>query len=140
MTPIHITVDDEGAAARDGYRDLYVRTGPDHELLGMLTAPPDVAAELAARVAAGEPHVEAITPTIAAQVLWYCGVTGGLEPGDFIQALIRAIGRADRENARRMAAVYPGYVLAMDWAKTEDGVRALRAIAGQLVLNPALED
>lgn len=58
-----------------------------------------------------------IDEVTAAHVLWHYGATGGMEPGGFKQALIIAMDKADRDHQLRLAAAYPGYALAVHWAK-----------------------
>lgn len=102
-----------------------------------LSAPGDIANELSARIAAGEIQSTAVTAEIAADVLGDRGAAGGRLPEPFIRRLIGAIELADRENILRLGAIYPGYVLAVDWARNgEGGLAALQVIAGQVVLNP----
>lgn len=70
-----------------------------------------------------------ITPTIAHHVLWHYGEPG-MEPGLFTKDLIALIARADPHNRRRLAAKYPGYVAACNWAEARDGgIADLRQIA-----------
>ncbi|MGR6922650.1 hypothetical protein ACU635_51065 [[Actinomadura] parvosata] len=72
---------------------------------------------------------EEITPTIAHHVLWHYGEPG-MEPGSFTKDLIALIARADPHNRRRLAAEYPGYVAACNWAEaTDSGIADLRQIA-----------
>ncbi|MEV7006825.1 hypothetical protein [Streptosporangium sp. NPDC051022] len=96
---------------------------------GVLTMAPSEAAELVARVRAGELSSTAITPKIAAHVLHHVGVTGGMEPEPFIQRLIDAIASADRTDQLRLAAVYPAYALAVHCTASADGIRRLQEVA-----------
>ncbi|MFC4062795.1 hypothetical protein ACFOWE_31275 [Planomonospora corallina] len=100
---------------------------------GVLTMGEAEAAELAARVRAGDIEVE-ITQAVAAHVLWHYGLPGGMEPGSFTKPFIAAIVAADRENTARLARVYPAHVLAVQLARdVEDGIHLLQALAGRLV-------
>ncbi len=75
-----------------------------------------------------------IDSTTAQHVLWAFGCAGGTHGGSFIEALIRAIQRADSHNADRLAIVYPGYVSAIRIAETsETGVTTLQSIAATTV-------
>src|SRR4051812_19914829 len=97
-----------------------------HFHVGTLAMSPGQAAELVARIDAGEPTSSEITPDAAAHVLYHYGETGGMEPGSFIKALIAALVAADRTNHLRMSTVYPPYALAVHLARdTEGGVRWL---------------
>lgn len=75
-----------------------------------------------------------IDSTTAQHVLWAFGCSGGTHGGSFIEALIRAIQRADPHNADRLAIVYPGYVSAIRiMQSSETGVSTLQSIAATAV-------
>lgn len=122
--------------------DVCVAADGDCVMRGTLVMRHVEAAELAARIDAGELSLkQPITPEIAAQVLWHYDATGGMEPGGFKQALIITLDKADRENVLRLSAVYPGYALAVHWAKnTEDGIARLQDIAGRRLITPEAVD
>lgn len=72
-----------------------------------------------------------ITGTDAAHVLWKYGDPGdGVEPGEFVKALLEAIARADYLNRGKLGAGFPGYVTACNVAEsTPDGLKILAEIA-----------
>ncbi|PZG49842.1 hypothetical protein C1I98_11030 [Spongiactinospora gelatinilytica] len=79
-----------------------------------------------------EPGREDITPDIAKQVLWWFGQgsEGGAEGSTFENGLIGTIVHAPKEERRRLAREYPGYVQAVYWAEAPDGgIDDLRKIA-----------
>lgn len=66
-----------------------------------------------------------------AQVLWAYGHDGGMEPGRFITALLRAIIAADGENRMRLRLGFDTYVdLAMMVEYLPDAVSRLQALVG----------
>ena len=68
---------------------------------------------------------------VARQVLWHFREPGGMEPGEFIKALLTAMARADPMNLRRLGLGYPGYALAMSMAQNTDfGIAWLQEAAG----------
>lgn len=67
----------------------------------------------------------------ARAVLWFFSEDGGLEPGSFGVALIKAIARADRFNRAKLGMGFPGYVEAYRRAIEDiDGITTLQTIAG----------
>lgn len=71
-----------------------------------------------------------IPPTTARYVLHAFGAAGGWRPGDFTERLISLISRADRDNAAKLATIYPAETAAVRLAKyDEDGIATLQVIA-----------
>lgn len=70
-----------------------------------------------------------VTPSIAADVLWYFD-HGGYEPGSFTRSLLGTICSADPANSIRLSLGFPGYVAACRWAREDpNGIERLREIA-----------
>lgn len=71
-----------------------------------------------------------IPPTTARYVLHAFGVAGGWQPGTYTEHLISLIARADRDNAAKLATIYPAEAAAVRLAKYEqNGIATLQAIA-----------
>lgn len=71
-----------------------------------------------------------ITPTTARYVLFAFGAEGGWQPGNYTEHLISLIARADRENAAKLATIYPAEAAAVHLAKyDENGIARLQQIA-----------
>jgi hypothetical protein len=71
-----------------------------------------------------------IPPTTARYVLHSFGADGGWGPGNFIKDLISLIARADRDNAVKLATIYPAEAAAVRIAKyDENGIATLQALA-----------
>jgi hypothetical protein len=67
----------------------------------------------------------------ARHVLWHFREPGGIEPGNFVTALLAAMAAADPGNLRRLASGFPGYAAGMALAmQTRDGIEILQARAG----------
>lgn len=72
-----------------------------------------------------------ISGEIARHVLWHFGADGGYAPGSFTRSLIHTIACADPINAAKLAAAFPGYVVAVGIAQTDEGgIAILQRIAG----------
>jgi hypothetical protein len=72
----------------------------------------------------------AISPVVAAHVLWSYDAMGGYEPGSFTRDLIKLIGRADPFNRAKLALGFAAYVAACEEIETPGGgVETLQAIA-----------
>ncbi|MFJ6579311.1 hypothetical protein ACIQMY_25530 [Streptomyces sp. NPDC091368] len=71
-----------------------------------------------------------IPPTTARYVLHAFGASGGWQPGNYTEALISLIARADRDHAAKLATIYPAETAAVRLAKyDENGIAQLQAIA-----------
>jgi hypothetical protein len=71
----------------------------------------------------------AISPVVAAHVLWSYDAMGGYEPGSFTRDLIKLIGRADPFNRAKLALGFAAYVAACEEIETPGGTETLQAIA-----------
>lgn len=121
------------------HEHIRVFAGPDAEhraFCGLLTMHAEEAAELIARIDAGEPAafpvasepVDQITPEIAAHVLFHFGRDGWPASG-FKSRLVELIATADAVNRASLAQGFPGYVAAFNLAQTSDsGTATLQAI------------
>ncbi|MGV9536587.1 hypothetical protein ACWEU6_36190 [Streptosporangium sandarakinum] len=118
-------------------------TGPAHVIIhagdaepcGVLTMAPDAAAELVARIEAGELGPTVVTPEAAAHVLHHLGETGGIEPCPVERHLVAMLFAADREHTLRIATVYPAYAVAVMIAThQEGGIRILQDAARQALV------
>lgn len=69
----------------------------------------------------------AITPHVAAHVLWYFGA-GGYEPGSYISQLLELIARADPVNTAILRSAYPEYVHAFQLAQSRGGIGELQKV------------
>lgn len=72
--------------------------------------------------------VHPVTPEVANEVLFHLGY-GGYPPGGFIDALLKAWGRADPRNHRRLAAAFPEYAGAVELAQQPGGIDQLSVLA-----------
>lgn len=61
-------------------------------------------------------------------ILWHFGDHGlGLQPGDFVYRLIRALAVADKDNRTKLATGFPALVAAFaEVAYTVDGLEKMR--------------
>ncbi|MDH2425741.1 hypothetical protein [Sphaerisporangium sp. TRM90804] len=130
---IKTEIQDQGATA-------FVTVFADQDPMpcGVLVMSTAGAAELVARIAAGEPPEVEVTPKVAAQVLYHYGLTGGMQAGSFITALITAMTKADRDHLLRLSTVYPAYAVAVYLARdTEHGRGWLQNVAKQRLVADA---
>lgn len=73
--------------------------------------------------------LEFLSDAIARHVLWHFQQAGGIEPGSFTVSLMDTISRADPRNFQLLTHVYPGYTMAIGWAKDRaDGIGILQAL------------
>jgi hypothetical protein len=79
------------------------------------------------------PETTAISPEVAAHVLWCYDTYGGYRPDKFVESLIGLIGAADPVTRRKLALGFPQYVAACTEIETPGGgVETLQALAAKL--------
>lgn len=66
----------------------------------------------------------------AAHVLWVYREDGGMQPGSFVEALIKAMQRADRENLTLLGTAFPNHAKCVwRWRFASGGSEAVKVWA-----------